>query len=367
MATPTTAYNIWDQRKTLGVMRETRPEPRPFSRFFTRAFPSTTEWIDFEKLPVKGRRLAPFVKPLGQGRGIYSDKARGFRFKPANVVIDEAVDPLRPLTYQPGIDYSMFDVNKLTPMQRLDLLKAAMTADALDAIERRKEWMRARAIIDGKVVCSYEDGDVVEVDFRRAAGHTETLTSGNRFGDSGVSIMDKLQAIGDTMNDAEFGGMYTSIEMGGLVWARMRKDTEILANMDKFRAVGGVVLERGITVSGDGSKRFKVGEITLGGASGQTVELFVNNETFEADNGAQTRYLAANAMSFTSTPEAIMGFDCYGMIVDRDAEYQALPVFPKNYLKGDRVKVEHLSFEAAPLPVPVNPNATYTLYPVAAS
>ena len=362
---PTPVYNIWDQRKSLGVMRDTRPEPHAFARFFTRAFPSTTEWIDFEKLPVKGRRLAPFVKPMGQGRGIFRDRAYGFRFKPANVVIDEAIDPLRPLTFQPGIDYSMYDVNALTPMQRLEMLKVMMTADALDAIERRKEWMRARAIIDGAVTCTYEDGDVVSVDFRRAAGQTEILTSGNRFGDAGVSAMDKFQSIFDTMNDADFGGLPVSVEMGGGVWAKLRKDVEILANLDKFRAVGGVVIERGVTVSGDRSKRYKVGEITIGGASGQSVELWVNNETYEADDGTQTRYLPSNTMVFTSTPEAIMGFDCYGMIVDRDAEYQALPVFPKNYLKGDRVKVEHLSFEAAPLPVVVNPNATYKLVAVA--
>jgi hypothetical protein len=65
------------QRKSLGVIRDTRPEPRPFSRFFTNQMRSTDEYIDFEKLPIKGRRLAPFVKPLGQGKGIYSDKPAG--------------------------------------------------------------------------------------------------------------------------------------------------------------------------------------------------------------------------------------------------------------------------------------------------
>jgi hypothetical protein len=359
MTTP--AYNIWDQRKSLGVMRDTRPEPRPFSRFFTNTFLATEEWIDFEKLPIRSRRLAPFVKPLGQGRGVFSDKARGYRFKPANVVVDEAIDPLRPLTFQPGIDYSMYDVNKLSPMQRIELLKVAMAAEAQEAIERRWEWMRARALIDGSVVCTYEDGDVVTVNFQRAAGHTEVLTAGNRFGQSGVSIMDKFQEIFDTMNDAEFGGLPVQAEMGGGVWAVMRKNVEIMANLDKFRPVGGFTMERGVAVSGDRSKRFKVGEVTIGGGSGQTVELFVNNETFEADDGTQTRYLATTDMSFLATPETIKGYDCFGMIVDRDAKYQALPIFPKNYVMGNRVKVEHLSFESAPLPVPINPNGTYKL------
>jgi hypothetical protein len=362
MTTP--AYNIWDQRRSLGVMRDTRPEPRPFKRFAVRVFNATEEWLDFEKLPIRSRRLSPLVKPMGQGKGIFSDKVQGYRFKPANTVIDEAVDPLRPLTFQPGIDESMYDVQKLSPMQRLELIKVAMTAEALEAIERRKEWFRARALIDGSVVCRYEDGDVITVDFQRDAGQTEVLTGGNRFGQAGISVMDKLQAIFDTMNNAAFGGLPVQIEMGGGVWSVIRKDTEVLANLDKFRPVGGVTIERGITVSGDGSKRYKVGEITIGGASGQSVEMFVNNETYDADDGTATRYLGNSDMVFLSTPQTIMGHDCNGMIVDRDAEYQALPVFPKNYLKGDRVKIEHLSFEAAPLFVPINPNGTYKLTPL---
>lgn len=361
MTSPVTAYNLWDQRRSLGVMREVRPEPRPFSRFFTSQFRATEEYIDFEKLPIRSRRLAPFVKPMGQGKGVYSDKVVGYRFKPANVVVDEAVDPLRPLTFQPGIDVSQFDPNKLSPMQRLDAIKVEMTATALDAIERRWEWMKARALIDGTVTCVYLDGTSVAVDFKRDSGHTETLTGGNQFGDSGVSIMDKFQSIFDTMNNAQFGGLPIQIEMGGDVWTQMRADTEIKDNLDKYRPVGGVTMERGVAVAGDGSKRYKIGDITIGGTTGQVVELWVNNEEYEADDGTMTRYLGAKDMVFLGSPAAIKGFECFGMIVDRDAEYQAIPIFSKNYLKGDRVKVEHLSFESAPLPVPINPNATYKL------
>jgi hypothetical protein len=366
MVSPVTAYNLWDTRQSLGVMREVRPEPRPFSRFFPNQLRSTAEYIDFEKLPLRSRRLAPFVKPLGQGKGIHSDKANGYRFKPANVVVEETVDPLRPLTYQPGIDSSMFDVNQLSPTQRNELIKVEMTAAAIDSIERRWEWMRAQALINATCTFAYLDGTSVTVDFQRDSGHTETLGSGSRFGDSGVSVMDKLQSIIDTMNDAEFGALPVQIEMGSSVWNVLRKDTEILDNLDKYRPVGGVEIERGVATSGDGSKRYPVGAITIGGSSGLRIQMYVNNETYEADDGTQTRYLAANAMVFLGAPEAIKGYDCFGMIVDPDAEYQARPIFPKNYVTQERrVKIEHLSFESAPIMVPINPNATYKLTPVA--
>jgi hypothetical protein len=70
-------------------------------------------------------------------------------------------------------------------------------------------------------------------------------------------------------------------------------------------------------------------------------------------------------MVFLATPETINGYECFGMIVDRDAQYQALPIFPKNFEKGDDVKIEHLSFKSAPLMVPINPNGTYKLTPIA--
>jgi hypothetical protein len=222
--------------------------------------------------------------------------------------------------------------------------------------------MRARALIDGTNIITYLDGTSVTVDFQRDTGNTEVLLGGLRWGQAGVSIKDKIQAICDTMNDIEFGGLPVQIEMGSGVWAVMSKDQEILDSLDKYRPVGGIELERNIAVSGDRSKRYPVGSITLGGSSGQRIEMYVNNETYEADDGTQTRYVGASDIVFLGTPETINGYSCYGMIVDPDAQYQALPIFPKNYeTQNGRVKIQHLSFESAPLQVPINPNATYKL------
>lgn len=361
-------YELWATRTLLGVFRDTRPEDWYFGQFFRNQMRSTDEWIDFEKLPLRNRQLAPFVKPLGRGHGLFTDKVQGYRFKPANVVLEDSVDPLRPLTFQPGIDASMLHPGNLTPMQRLALIKMAMFGDFQAAIERRWEWMKAKAIIDGKVTVVYKDGTSVLVDFQRASGHTETLTSGNRFGDSGVSVMSKVQSIIDTMLAAAFGGMPTRITMGGGVAAVIRNDAEFLKHFDTPERPGGTLkMDRGLVAGAGGGKVFKFGELMVGGSSGQVIELWVNNETFMADDGTETRYLGNHQMVFTSTPDAINGFECFGRIVDRDAEYQALPIFPKNFVTGERVKVENVSAESAPLMVPINPNATYLLNAIAAS
>lgn len=173
MANP---YELWQTRKSLGVIRARKAETFHYKQFFTKGFRSTDEWIDFEKLPIRGRKLAPFVLPLGRGRGIYDDTSRAYRFKPAYTKLEDQIDPLRLLTMAPGIDSSMLNPNDLTPMQRNELLKAAITFDHVAAIERRWEWLRAKAINDGKVTIVYDDGTSVLVDFQRDSDHTEVLT-----------------------------------------------------------------------------------------------------------------------------------------------------------------------------------------------
>lgn len=355
MANP---YELWDTRYALGMMRATKPETWQFGKYFTRQITTESEWIDFEKLPVPSRKLAAFVKPMGRGTSIYDDQSTTKRFKPANVVVEEQIDPLRLLSTAPGID-SMLDPMSISPAQRRNLLRAEMTAQAMMAIERRWEWMRAKAIIDGAVTVRYESGEVVTVDFGRAAGQTETLTSGNRFGDSGVSFMTKVQSVIDTMTDAEFGGIPLDIIMGGSVWSVVKNDTTLLKAMEFEAQRTDVNIERGLI--GSTGKVFKVGTISVGGPSGQTLNLWVNNETYTDNAGVSQRYLGAKDMVFCAAPEAIMGIQCFGRIVDMDADFKALPIFPKNFIKGDRVKTEHLSFESAPLMVPVNPDATYKI------
>jgi len=354
MANP---YELWSTRKLLGVFRDVKPETRYFGQYFLSQMRSDSEWIDFEKLPLRNRELAPFVKPLGRGHGAMTNKVDGYRFKPANLVVEDSVDPLRPLTFQPGIDFSMLNGGNgtLTPSQRASLIKAQMAQDMIDMVERRWEWMRARAIIDGEVTCVYKDGTSVLVDFLRDNDHTETLTGGNRWGDVGVSILDHVQTIMDTVNDAAFGGLVDRITMGGAVAAVVRQDSEILDHLD-LNLKGGVhTVERGLAST---DKVYKFGELFVGGQSGHRIELYVNNETYTVA-GTETRYLANNAIIATASPSAINGYECFGMIVDKDADYQPLPMFPKNFETGERVKVENISIESAPLFVPINPNCTY--------
>ena len=359
MPTPTPYTNLWDTRRSLGVMRAIQQEDWYFQQFYTNELRSTEAWIDFEKLPILKRKLAPLVMPKARGRGVWEDSQRSYRFKPGYLKVEETIDDDMPLTFQPGMG-SVFDMNQMTDMQRLDAIRATMLATMDNSIERRWEWMRARAIIDGKVTLKYDSGEEFLVDFQRNAAHTIALGSGSRFGDSGVSIIDFIQTQVDRMNNAEFGGFVRRVTMSTAVARIVRADASILKHLDLFTKGGTITVERGI-VSGaaNGGKTYKFGEIMVGGASGVTIELWVNDEVYLADDGTVTRYLGANQMLFTADPSQIMGYQCFGKIVDRDAQYQALPKFPKNYIEtnGD-ITTEYLNIKSAPLMVPINPDAT---------
>lgn len=370
----TSTYERWERSTLLGVMRDVKREDWMFAPYFTRTVLATDEYIDFEKLPVMGRKVAPYVLPKGRGLGVYGDRQVAYRFKPANVVVEESVDDSKGLTFEAGIDPSMLheemDIND--PMVRRELLKAQMTAEAVRAVERRWEQQRAEVIRTGKLSITYLSGESYLLDFQRASGHTEVLTSGNRFGDSGVSVLDTIERIANTMNNAEFGGIPVRIVMGGGVWSVIRKDAELRQAMKDYAEFGvrspgfaQVNINTGPMVGApNGGKVMMVGTVGVGGPGGQAIELWVNNETYDVA-GSQVRYVPTNQMVFLGAADAIMGHMCFGRILDLDAEFQALPIFAKNFVTGERVKTEQLSFESAPLAVPINPNATYQLTPIA--
>jgi hypothetical protein len=352
----TNPYELWDTRRSLGVFRATKPVYQYWTPFFSNQINSTDEYIDFEKLPIQGRKLAAFALPLARGHSVYDDSQRTYRVKPAYVKLEDRVDPLMPLTKRAGIDRSMLDMPMLSTMERLSLIKTAMTVAHVAAIERTWDYMAAKAIIDGQITLAGPNYPTTLVDFGRSAGHTIVLGSGERFGDSGVSIVDFFQLVVDRMVDAEFGGMPTRATMGDAVWAKIRKDAEFLDHMDVNIRGAAMTIERGLV---SGEKIYKVGEMSVGGGSGAMIELWVNNETYKDPvSGTSTRYIGSKEIVFTSTPDAIQGYQCFGRIIDRKANYEPIPIFPSNWIQHGDPDVEYLTHKSAPLMVPVNPDAT---------
>lgn len=357
-------YEIWSLRKSIGVMRDVLPAFTYWTDMFTQQVNSTDEYIDFEKLPYLNRKLAPFVMPLGAGKPIYTDRATAYRFKPAYVKVKDAIDTTRALTKIPGID-PMLEPAALTPMQRREALKVAMTVQHVRTIQRRWEWMAAKALINGSVtIGGTEEYPATVVDFMRNSDQTVTLTSGNRWGDSGVSIIDLLQTWADKMmyptqnsdGSGGFGGFPVRLTVGLTAWQAMRSNAEIKDLMNKFYPATGVEVNRGLRSS---ELVTKVGDLAFGGSSGANVEVYLYRDTYVDDTGAAQQFLAPNEVVLSAAPEAINGFRCFGAIVDPYAQYQSFDIFARNWFEEGDPAVEYLLHQSAPLFVPVNPNATF--------
>nr|USU31109.1 major capsid protein [Methylobacterium sp. OTU13CASTA1] len=337
-------YELWNTRTLLGVYRETdSPTNYWLDLLFPNEISSTDEYIDFEKIPRAGRKLAPFVAPLAQGRPIYEEGGRVARFKPAYVKPSDPVTPSRALTRRPG---HLLGPEAISPQARYDSIKSDILAYHRTAIERRWEWLAAKAAIDGAVTIDGDDYPSVSLNFGRAASHTVVLGAGARWGDAGVSILDGIQGWMDQMHQAEFGGAPNRITLGVAAWAKMRKDPDVLKEMDTTARGNTVEIRTGL---------YGTGEARYVGTLGAGVEVWVYNDYYSL-GGTVTPFMAPTDIVLTGPN--VQGYRCFGAIVDVNAQFQALPIFPRNYIIPGDVAIEQIVTQSAPLMVPVNPNAT---------
>jgi hypothetical protein len=355
-------YEIWDTRRLLGVMRDVKSRANYWLPMFTNQVNSDTDWIEFDKLPYRGRRIAPYVRPAGQGKPMWRDEGKSFRFKPAYVKVKEVVDPFRPLTKIVGVDRSLLDEAQLTPMQRHNALKVQMTAMAADAIQTRLELMAANAIINAADTISGEEYPTQQIDYLRQSANTVVLTSGNRWGDAGVSIIDSIQRWADIMFEAPFGGFPERLTITPKVWRVMRQDAELLKHMDTNLREPRATIERGVI---DSERVVPVGNLQVGGASGARIKVDLYRDTYENEAGVETPFMVDGTLVMTANPSRIMGYRCFGAIIDPYAQYRSLEVYGRNWMEQGDPAAEYLLWQSAPLMVPVNPNATFKATPVA--
>lgn len=339
------AREFYDTDTLLGVMREQEAPSNYWLDLLFSAGQMTfdTEWVDFEKIPSNGRKLAPFVTPLAQGRPIFTEGSNVARFKPAYIKPKDPVTPTRVMKRRPG---EILSDTPSDPATRRDAIIADILAEHRVAIERRWEWLAAQAVLYGEVTIAGEDYPSRVVNFGRAAGHSITLGSGARWGESGVSIMDLIQSWMDTMHDAEFGGAPDRLTVGTSAWAVMRKDAEIKDLMDNtFRGSEDVNIRRGL---------IGTGEVRYVGLLDSSLPVYVYNDYYTVA-GSVTRFMDPRDVVLSSS--AVMGYRCFGAIQDAHAEYAPLEIYARNWIENDP-PVEFVMSQSSPLMVPVNPNAT---------
>lgn len=338
---------MYDTDALLGLYRQVEPASTFFRDLcFGSVVTFDDEYIDFEKV-AEGRKLAPLVVPTTQGRPVYDEASTVQRFKPAYVKPKDAVTPGRVIKRRPG--ENLLNVNTMSPQQRYNAIVGDILRVHRETIDRREELMCAQAIIDGKITLSGPDYPTRLVDYRRAAGHTVTL-SGTAAWNSGSfagSVKKDIQGWINTVRRAKFGGPVTHILAGAAAAEYILKDPDILKQLDLNTRGTNANLNTGLR---GGEYNEYLGQLS------PTLQLWTVGDYYEDAAGNAVKFLSDNDVVLVGP--ATQATRCFGAILDDKAGFQALPAFPKMWSQEDP-SATFVMTQSAPLPVVVNPNNTF--------
>lgn len=332
-------YSTADLLEVIGKME-------PVSSYWTDlCFPETynsdKEEIMFDLIS-KDRRMAPFVSPMVEGKVM---SQRGYTtsvFKPAYLKPKAVVDPNKIQTRLAGEAIT----GTLTLQQRYDAAVAGILADHNTMHQRRREWMSAEAIIKGSITVSGDSYETANVNFGRAVNQDVTLSGGALWSAGTANPLADLETWSRRVQKST-GYPITRFTMGLDAWDAFVTHPAIQAYVEQRRAVsieGTIAPVNGAQVA---EPRLRIGKF----------EIWTYYDVYEADNGSETEFLDSKSVIGTAPAEAIKGLRCYGAIMDSDASYQTLELFPKMWKQQDP-SVTFLMTQSAPLMVPRRINGT---------
>lgn len=325
----------YDTDTLLGVVQGLAPfETFLLNLFFPNLVTFDTSTISFDVV-AEDMRLAPFVSPLVAGKVMKTQGGNLKSFKPAYLKPKDVVDPERVIMRRPGEAIG----GRLSAEAR----RNAIIADILDShrkkILRRLEFMAAQVLLHGKVIVEGEDYPTVEVDYGRAAGNTIALLGGARWGEETAKPLDDIEAWA-----AQAEAPITTLVMDRHAYRNFVKNDDVREMLDGRRN------SRSELEIGPDSGRL----YSYKGTLGSDQEVWVYSGYYRDEAGNKIPFLPENTVIAGSA--AIDGVRAFGAILDPQAGYQALEMFPKNWVSQDPA-AEFVMTQSAPLTVPRRVNA----------
>lgn len=334
------AIDTYSTHELLGVVRKVNP-PNLFwlNLCFNSEVLFDSEYIDFD-LVDKGRRLAPFVSPMAQGKPMLQEGYMTRRFKPAYIKPKDNVDPRRLIKRMPGEAFG----GDMSMEARRNAVIADITVTQRDMILRRLEWMAACAILDDQVVISGEDYPAVTVTFGRPTNQTVALLGADGWDDDDkVDVLNDLDEWMIRMQRAS-GYAPTKCIMGLDAWGTFKDKPEIQAKLDTRRG-STATLE---TALGNGES------VQYRGTIGP-LEFWTYAEIYEDNSGNVVDMMDSESLVLIN-PAGVDGVRCFGAILDPKAGYRPASIWPKNFYSEDP-PAEFVMSQSAPLMVPRRPAA----------
>lgn len=343
------AIDIFDTRTMLAAVEQMlRPSRWLRDTFFPADIPADTESLDVDIIK-GGRKLAPFVSPLAEGKVVPGTGFTTQTLKPGYI------KPKRPTTAgdllvrSPG--QTIYSGGE-TIEQRAQRKLGSDLADLMDMIDRREEWMAASALDLGTITMKIkgETADqTVTIDFQMAATHKITLTSTDLWSDAASDPLQKLASISQIIR--KDSGISPDVLVLGTDAANAFCGNAKVQKYLDLRAVDvGEIkpqqLPDGVTY---------IGRIRY---PGLFVDVYAYDEWYEhEDTGVVTPMVPAKKAWLGSTRSA--NRTQYAVIQDIEAiegGQAAVSRFPKSWVTKDPA-VRWLMVQSAPLPTMKQPDA----------
>lgn len=344
---------VFDTTTLLDVLR-VQKTPKAFwlEKCFPHQINFDTDKIAFDKVNEDYRRLAPFVAPNVQGKVMSREGSEMVAFKPAYVKPKHIVDPNDVLVRQPG---EALGSGSLSLEQRRDAVVANILERHKNMHMMTREWLAAKAIIDGKVDIEGENYPKVTVDFRRDASLTVVLAGAALWTAGTATPLADIRSARAASN-ALCGAVIRDIVFGANAWALFSGFTEVKDLLNN--EVRGSESDFTKAIDGFEDQVEYLGMIKGTNGAGM-IRLWLYSGKYRDENGTLQDILNTNTVvgvDFAS----VQGHRCFGAIMDGKAGFKALDMFPKMW-EAEDPWAEYLMTQSAPLMVPKQPNATFSI------
>lgn len=340
---------------TTGVLAKVVSNLKSPLTFWSEKFFKSTQLFDseeiiFDNIVSDNRRLAPFVSPNAQGQIMGQEGYSTKSFKPAYIKPMHVVRPNQALKRKAG---EQPIAGGMSPQARMDAIVRDLLQKHVDMHTMTKEWMAARAIIDGAVTVTGENYPSQVVEFGRDAALT-VVKAGAAAWDQGTST--KLKDIRDMRNlvKQKSGAVVKDIIFGTAAWDEFIVDTEVTALLDKN--LGGSESDFTRVTEGLDDTVEYVG--TLRGSQGGGYRMWVCSQKYVDDAGAEQDMLDPNDVVGVAETK-VDGIRAFGAILDVDV-LRAQEMFSKQWVENNPSR-KFLGTESAPLMIPAQPNATFKM------
>ena len=308
--------------------------------FFGSIETSDTEDIKFDVETGKPR-ISPFVSPLVEGKVVESLGYTTNSFSPAYVKDKRIHNPNKAFKRAMGETIG----GSRTPVDRFQAALVRDLADQQAMLVRRKELMAAEVLRTGAITITGDKYPTVSVNFGRDNALTVALSSGSKWGDSGVSPIKDLENWSLLVFDKS-GAAPTDAVMDVAAWQKVRDDATFDKLVDKRRLSDVDQIRYTAMIAAGGVYQGRIGEL----------KIWLFNGNYIDDAGSSQKFLPTGTVILGSAQ--IEGVQHHGAIKDIDAGLQAMESFTKSWTVQDPSS-RILLMQSAPLVVPYRPNASF--------